>query len=516
MQSAQRDNKRSTSRPRGGRNAAGSKPERSPRQNNEKPQQPQDGQPQRQERRPNNDRLRRPRLNNIHLNRDIKDIKLNDEQTALVRELDQKIADIGEVVIPPSEEIEKLREEYEKKISTLRGRIESHYIQLDEVQKRQEAFEAKANPHKKEFDETDAKIKEIDAELNPLNAKLNEIRAAKNELFGRKKDLKDKIPGRSLDDIDDQIDQLEYEIETQTLSNTHLKSKLAKIESLKKARGQFSGFATIDQQIDKYKGTEDELYQRRKVLTEAKNKLWAARKQFFGENKENKDQRNKFYEERKGIYDNLTKARNELKEQINSRKKAVDEFWARKNKALDKRTERSKLMNRRLQIYKEAEDRMELIEIRAQKAGTIHEVKNPNEEKINAARSLISFLQAVIALDDVAKEEDQTVVLGKATKSAALSLINSVKKQSKKEKLAAKNSKKAEESKKEAKLELSLQAIQQFTLTGVTQPTTIEQIPDVINQLKAKDQEWSDAFIKLVLNFDINEDGSVKSTIKFA
>lgn len=514
MQSAQRDNQRSTSRPRGGRSAPSNKSERTPRQNTE--QKPKTEEPQNQQRKQFNNRERGPRLNNIHLTRDIKDIKLNDEQTAIVRDLDQKIANIGEVEIPSNEILDKEFEKIEKEISKQRGLLETYNIQIDDCQKRQDAAMEKLNPHKKEFDETDAKIKEIDAELQPIVQTLNEIRARRQELVSQKKDLKEKIPGRSLDDIDDQIDAIEYEIETSTLSNTQLKSKLSRIESLKKARAQFSGFAQIDNQLDKVKVNEEELYKRKKALQDAKNKLWDARKNFIGERDELRSTRAKFDEERKGLFTKVKAARAEINRLYDEKKKTFTEFREKKNALLDKKSELRVLKNKRLQIYQEAERRMDLVEMRARKAGPIKEVKNPNEEKINAARSLIAFLQGIVALDDVAKEEETTVVLGKATKSSAMDLVNSVKKQSKKEKLAAKKGKKAEEQKKEQKIELSLQAIQQFSITGVTQPTTIDQIGDVIAQLKAKDAEWSNAFIKLVLNFDIQPDGSIKSQIKIA
>ena len=183
---------------------------------------------------------------------------------------------------------------------------------------------------------------------------------------------------------------------------------------------------------------------------------------------------------------------------------------------MQKRDDVALLINKRRQIYQEAERHMDLLEKGAKQAGEIKERRNPNEEKINAARSLISYLQGILALGEEKEQEEETVMHGKAQNTAALDLVSSLRKPSKKEKKAAKKSKKAEEKPKNTKLDLTLESIQQFASVSVTQPTTTEQIPDVIAQLKKKAQEWEDSFIKLVLTFNVQADGSIKSAITIA
>ena len=212
----------------------------------------------------------------------------------------------------------------------------------------------------------------------------------------------------------------------------------------------------------------------------------------------------------------------ELKEKINDlykeKREFKQQFYAKRNELYQKRDDQALLIHKRNQIYQDAERHMDLLEKGARQAGEIKERHNPNEANINAARSLISYLQGILALEEAKLEEEEqtTHVQGKAQNDSALDLVMSVRKASKKDKKAAKKEKKIEEKQKSNKLDLTFESLQQFSTLGVTQPTTKDQIPEVIAVLKKKAQEWEDSFVKLNLTFNIQANGSIKSAITVA
>ena len=393
--------------------------------------------------------------------------------------------------------------------STIREKIEN-------VSKRQDAFEKAHDPHKKEHDETRANIKKIQDEIEPLIQQRNAARARKVELSSKVKNIKDKTPGRSKEEILDKIDKLEYQIETSTLNNQQLRSKLSEIDSLKKSLGSFGNLGSIEHDVKVSAQSERELNEKIKVLIDQKNKLYQAMAAFNQDNKETKEQRDKLWQERKGYYTQLNEIKGKMDEIAKARKEYNDQFFANRNQLYQKKNELAVLMHDRLQIYQDAERHMNLLEKGAKQAGEIKERRNPNEDKINSARSLIGYLQTILSFDQEKDEQEEVKIQGKKEDNSALSLIGSVRKQTKKEKKAAKKEKKQEEKAKTSKLDLTFESIQQLAQLDLTPPTTTEQIPAIIAELKKKAQQWEDEFVKLVLKFDIQPDGSIKSAISFA
>jgi chromosome segregation ATPase len=494
-------NRRRESRPRGGRNA-GPRSERS--QNENRPRQDEN----QRDRQP-----RRPRLPNIQLRRDPKDIKLNEEQQKQVFELDQKIGNFGNIEIPQLEEREEKMKEFEFETQKLQSQLQTYREKVDEIQKKIEEFDKKHDPLKKEHDEIRAQIKKIDEVLFPTIDKLKSLREQKISANSKLNEIRQKTPGRSIEDIDYQIDQLQYQIETTTLTNTQLKSKLTQIEQLKKSRGQFGDVAQIQNSISHIRETETELLQTKKKLQEEKDALWKQIHTFSGDNKAFKEQRDELWASKKETFGKI----DELKKQINAkyaeRKSFNNEFFEKLGAQRQKRNEYAVLVNQRLQIFQEAERHMDLIEKGQNKVGEIKERINPNDQKINAASSLIGFLQSKLAYHEdfqqPVKKVEKEVVETDATR-----LINSIRKPTKKERKNQRRGEKPKDEKPKAKkITFTLDAIQQFALVGVTQPVTHEEIPKVIEELKSKVSEWKSAFIKVVLNFDVQADGSIKSHI---
>lgn len=500
----QRESRRGhESRPRGGRNG-GARSERSPREN--KPEKKQENEkPQ--------EFVKRPRLQHITLRRAEKDIKLNEEQQKQVFELDQKIGAYGKVELPAMEEREKKNKEFEMETEKLQSQLQTKREKVDEITKKIDDFNKKHDPHKKEHDEIRAEIKKIDEVLQPTNEKLRSLRETKISASTKLRDIKEKTPGRSIEDIDAKIDELEYQIETSTLSNTQLKSKLSQIEQLKKNRGQFGNVAQLQNSIIHVKEEEKKLNASKKELQEKRDELYKQINSFNQGNSSFKEQIDKFWDEKKKVFGEIK----ELKEQINKKyaekKEYNDQFFKNLNELRGKRNEVAVLINSRLKIFQEAERHMDLLEKGANKAGEIKERKNPNEGKISAAKSLIGFLQGQLALreDYQPKEKvEKTVVETEASK-----IINSIRKPSKKERKNQKRQEKPKDEKpKVKKMNFTVDSLQQFSLVGITQPSSQEEIPKVIAELKKKVDEWQQSFIKVTLNFDVQEDGSIKSSIK--
>ena len=514
MDSRQNQRPQRQSRPRGGRNA----PRSNERQQNENSKDNQRPARQQNDKQQNQRQTyqRRPRLPNISLRRDMKDIKLNEEQQKQVEELTAQIDAYGKIEIPDISIRVKKDEELTGQIDRISSQIQTLREKIEDIQRKQDNYEKEHNPHKQESDEAYQNLKKIEEKVQPMINERNQIRAERIQLDSKKKTIEDKTPGRSIDDLRDRIEQINYQIETQSMTNAQLKAKLSEIENIKKKMSQFTEIGPINKRIDELRQRERALNEQIKTLFDQKTALREQVSGFKEGSKEIKAARDKFWTERKAVNAQIVELKKQLDAKYQERKEFNNKFFAERHELMQKRDDVALLINKRRQIYQEAERHMDLLEKGAKQAGEIKERRNPNEEKINAARSLISYLQGILALGEEKEQEEETVMHGKAQNTAALDLVSSLRKPSKKEKKAAKKSKKAEEKPKNTKLDLTLESIQQFASVSVTQPTTTEQIPDVIAQLKKKAQEWEDSFIKLVLTFNVQADGSIKSAITIA
>lgn len=466
--------------------------------------------------RQNQERPRRERLPNIRLERDEKDIKLNDEQAAIVKEFDEKIRAIGKIEIPEIDVLNVKLEEFEKEINTLNGKSQALYAKLDSIQARQDSYTKTNNPHKGESDSAFQRITEINKELEPIEAQLKAVKDRRAELQTRKTNLKEKFNARNVGDVDYQIETIEYEIETQTLSNAQLKAKLAKIDALKKSRSQYAGISELDKNISLSAEQEDKLWKQRKALMDERSKLYDKRKQFYEENKEVRAAIDKFRKERDEVYQQIKVIKAQIRDQIKERNDFRSKFYDQREKMFDKRRERAELENKRRQVFQEAERRMNVLEKGAKQAGEIKERRNPHEAEISAGRSLITFLQSIIDKEEEAKEAAQSKEAGKLVSSAANDLVASLRKKSKKDKKMEKKERKIENHPVNTKLVLPIMTIQQFATVGVTAPSTTEQIADTLVELKKRVNAWAAEFVKLVLDFNIQPDGTIKSSIRLA
>ena len=521
---SQRQNQRPQrqSRPRGGSRAGGQRSERPQRENSNENRRQDNRQNQQQhqggERNQQQQQNRRPRLPHIYLRRKPEEIKLNEEQAKQVEELTQQINAFGKIEIPDTTALTEKDQQYQNEIDRLSSQMSNINDKLEDVQRRQDNYEKSHNPHKQESNEAYETMKKLDEQIKPLVAKRDEIKAQRIQTSTKVRSIKQSTPGRSKDDILDKISQLEYQIETQTLSNQQLRTKMSEIDKLKKSMGQFGNLNDYEAQFSQLTIQERELNDKISALFDQKNKLRDTLATLNKDNKDIKSEIDKFWAERKQLY----QQRNELREKINKlyqeKRSFKQEFYNKRNELFQKRDDQAVLIHKRNQIYQEAERHMDLLEKGARQAGEIKERHNPNEANINAARSLVSYLQGILALEEakLEEEEEKTHLQGKAQNDSALQLVMSVRKASKKDKKAAKKEKKNEEKQKSNKLDLTFESLQQFSSLGVTQPTTKDQIPEVIAVLKKKAQEWEDSFIKLNLTFNVQADGSIKSAITVA
>jgi len=449
----------------------------------------------------------RPRLPPIHLEKDIKEIKLTEEQDKQVKELEASVRLIGEVIIPDQDTHAKEIEEIEKGISNLKGRIHSYRNLIEELEARKEAIIKQNNPRLTESSEIKARITSLSHQISDNYNSLKVIEGQASHAHESRKQLRMKFKYDNPEAIKEKIEEIEYKIETNSFSNTVLRKHLTEIDSLQKTLSQLGDIPKVDEQIDRLHKQKDEIFKQIGAQKEERDILFKRIEAITQSNQPNKEETDKIYAQIKEHWGNLKQTEVQLKEMFAKKNNSNEIFYNNLHSSQDKRAKVAELKHQILQIYKDAERRMKILEDGARKAGEITDVRNPKETEIVLAKSLVSYLENLIVEIKEADEEKEKDLSEKHVSQATQSLIASLRKDKKAKKPA--QQKKAPNS----KLIHDAHTIQEFARLDIQIPKTIEEVKPLIESLKLRITEWKSAFVRASLRFEVNEDGSVKTSI---
>ena len=451
----------------------------------------------------------KPKLPIINLEKEIKDIKLNDEQEKKIKELEQKIHEIGEPKIPSAEEHQKYLDNVEQEISSLRGKSQTLQLQLDDALKSKDSLNKSKSPKQMESESVRKQITQFNQIFNSKREQLEHIKEKIDAVRSKKDDLKKKIGGfEKAEKIKARIEELEELNETQSTSNTVLKKRLGEIDSLQKLLLQSGNFIKLDEEMSTLRSQEA-------PLKNEINEIYQQRSALFTKLEGLKDLNAP--EEYSKINASIDKLRNESKEVNNKIRNLEQQKWEQTQKyrhdtngAYEIKYQVSVLKNEVLQIYKEAERRMKLFEEGAKKAGQIRDAKNPKDKEIQLAKSLVTYLESVIGKETTKDAEDEE----SSTSHVGIKKVDE-KKNALIESLRTKKTNKKDKKVKKVTQDLvhDAQTIQQFSTLNIKIPTKIQEAEPVINLLNEMIKSYSASFIRVQLKLDINLDGSIKTSI---
>ena len=452
-----------------------------------------------------------PRRPRIQIRTPIEEIKLNDIQAEKIKELNDKLHEIGEAVAPSEREHNAKLDSIEKRFNQAKGNIETYRHMIDEEHGKRDAY------IKKNSGIAPNTITEIQTSLNELNQKKSQIEAEIKEandkhtkLQSQLRDIRSKSGMKSRDEARAKIAQIDNRIEVETLTNAQLKKLMSERDRILAAEKDLGGVDKLIQDDDDSRKRVNQLFDEKKKIQSQINDLLHKRTETRTQLDSLREETKKFNDQAQVYYDKIKELRSELNKisaerdaEYNSYRNALNAYRKKLNQITDLHYERDV-------IYREAERTMLQILEGQRKIGEIQERVNPHQKEIAAAKSLITYLEG---LQDAGKEQQRQQKTAQHTKGSnkqAEALIASLKKGAK--------GKQQRQQKKNAKAGIvhSMDAMAQFAIVDVAAPSNMSQVAAALEELRAKAKEWESEFVKAIVNFNISEDGKVTVEVKLA
>ncbi|CAK7212426.1 multicopy suppressor of BFA (Brefeldin A) [Sporothrix bragantina] len=357
---------------------------------------------------------------------------------------------------------------------------------------------------------TQKRRQELIAQLNEIRqkqagsktsrtSKLDQIKRLDEQLRSRiaeQKAARGKVPFKSVDDLDSQINRLEGQVNGGMMKLVDEKKALAEISNLKKVRKNFSAFDVQEKQISELRASIKQIKDsmddpEAKALSEKYNGLQAELDTI-------KAEQDGVYKNLSSLRDERSKLHSEQREKFDAIRKIKDEYYgAKKAFAAYEREARNKARERK-QAERERYDRERKKE-RAQRMLT--EASDPAYlDEIRRARSLLHFFDpsstpAPAAADASASSNSLAAKSIRQVDGGDIKGQRLVRKEDREDEYlpAAKKAGGKKGAKKEAGAKgynVPPAVIEDCASMGLNPPASAADVPDVIEKIKAKLAHW--------------------------
>ncbi|CAO3641211.1 unnamed protein product [Cunninghamella blakesleeana] len=395
---------------------------------------------------------------------------------------------------------------FKKELEALNERIEKLKKEQDAVKEKINKLPAKPDNSRRETIKTElAELREKQASLKQGRQNVYQQLDAINDSIKKKvsqvKSFQQKVPYKSISEVDDRIRELEQKIET-GVRLVEEKKMLQEISLLKRSRTQVEGLDEQQAAIDRERNIHAEIKKNiddseAKKLSERYEQLDAEWKKLNETATQERETRNKLYDERNRIKGLLDEEFTQLRTLREENRKANDEYYT----FLRQYREAKRELERQKKIQLEQEKRQEQLKQDLEIASL-----PAYEHEIGTCDNLIHFLQGVIGQED--KSNPNTASTNNTNNSAArkvdalpegVVLVKKAdedyfvgggknKKGGKKQNNTNNNSTPKKENPNADALKLPLSTMEAFFEIKVTVPTKISEITSTLDKLRERKQ----------------------------
>ena len=353
------------------------------------------------------ERLPRQNLPYIRLMHDIKDIKLNEDQTAKIKELDEKLKALKEVPEPSKTEHEAKLAEYDQQIKIILGKPETNKQSTQAAYNDIDSYTQARSPQFADVKSHKQSISQVTTDINQLYDQLKANKEQRAVIQSKIAEARQKFHGiRTREDAERRINEIEETIETSTLSNNDLKRLMSECESIEKILPQFTSIESDEESLSKLRSDYDEIFEKISKLREQRDELYSQKKEISEKiksgdplMKEYKDRVASLKDQRKELRDELNNKKNEKRAYNDSYYDKLDSFYKYKQ-------ETRKIQWEKKSIYSDAEHLMIQIAEGKAKVGEIEQKINPHQKELSAAQSLVIYLKQIIGKNEEIESEE--------------------------------------------------------------------------------------------------------------
>jgi len=404
----------------------------------------------------------------------------------------------GKATQPDKAEFDKKMEEQNVVINQLQAKLTELNGKINEVGKGKEGKEEffyKKNAIRAQLDEHQAKINELEEERQKLQTAIKTKQNDNRNMRTEVQNMKKKMPYQSEEEIDKKIAEIEFKIQTESIGLKREKELMKEISELKKTKPLVGKYAKMESGLTAFDGSDvgpikERLEYVRGLLNEArdaKKVVSEEYKKLTGERSKQMEDMPELYEERDALSKDVglkIRERNAMRNEFNQKQREWQAFLAEQRQ---QRQERAKAERE----ARQAEGALRRLE---KELGEIDE-QVPMAEEMLLCDNAISYLRTHLPKEEKKDVESKAttfdnpdgtaILLNKKDRDEEFYFAPIKKKQLK--------TKKNEESKGKAKLVHSMGILQYFDMLKVVAPMSIATIPETIELLEKKKEEFKNS-----------------------
>jgi uncharacterized coiled-coil DUF342 family protein len=392
------------------------------------------------------------------------------------------------------------KEAHDKELQELTDAIEK--IKADRGKVQEKIDEAMADPEGKSgVQETRNKVNELKTKKNQLieekkilRNQLDQAKSQTDKLIKDKKDVRSNIKFSSVEEIDKEIARLQRTQETTTMSLNEEKKLIKDIDALKASKKYINELKAKETSIDGVIEERKNIAERIRIKDKEIDEMTKQMDQYMTTIKSHSEDQNK----KRDAIQNLLKERDEFKKQINLKMKERDamrdEFRKKNNDWYN--NQRAIRAQKKMQYEEEKKKREEEKAAYLKKLEEEEAKKIPYEEEQNLCDFLADYLERTyLSTDENKKEEDKKTDSATAVPDDPFAGLTPAGKKSEEDEYFGKGKGKKKRVRAAKKQEaagpftLSVDSFEQFGVLGLTPPTSVEQVPNSVQELREK-KEW--------------------------
>lgn len=404
---------------------------------------------------------------------------------------------------PDRDEHNEMIAQIEKRIQELKTEQQGIRTKIGQKSEGKTEYQTRKNDMQIKLREYEEIIQKHEADKQKCWAEIKSSGTAAKDNAKMMKDMRSqKIPElgnktvHSIDDINREMDKIEYEMQTTSCT---LKEEKAKLELLKKLKGLKPRFQEIEKVSANMGGAKDTvvapLKERIDQLTRLINEAREAKKQQKIQFERLKEQREKVTRDMPELFEKADAITKKLGNEHMSRRSVMEDFKRREREFNATRAE-----ERQAKYDKQRVDRLERNadnEARRIESKEAYEEEQPFLSETIILNQTISYCKNLLP-----KEEKEVVVVEKAAPAAEIDgrkviLSKSVREEEfcfgtgkKKSKNKQKGNKKAAVASMDDKIKHTVESIQIFSNLKITPPVRVAELPDIIVKLKEQQKGY--------------------------
>ncbi|KAH0787935.1 hypothetical protein GPJ56_008143 [Histomonas meleagridis] len=208
-----------------------------------------------------------PRRPRIQLRTPIDQIKLNEVQSEKIKELNEKLHELGEAVAPSEKDHTLKLEKLEKRINQIKGNIDTYRHMIDEEYAKRDSYVSKhSGIAPNALNQIQSSLNELYEKKSQIEKDIQENNDKHSKLQVQLRDIRSKSGIKNQEEALAKIDQIDHRIEVETLTSPQLRKLISERDRIFTVMKELVSADKLIKEDDDCRKRVNQLYEEKKKV----------------------------------------------------------------------------------------------------------------------------------------------------------------------------------------------------------------------------------------------------------